>query len=134
MFKLSKCAVTAVFPVLLAGCSGGTLDCSDVITKETVVDIVVSNIQTAVWGREAFDREILSNFDVTNIKTLGYDDATDRYHCAASLDFELKGNPKSFDIEYVNSYLEEAGDTEVAVYDINDIKGKLLFMVAATGG
>lgn len=134
MFKLSKCAVAAVFPVLLAGCSGGTLDCSDSVTKETVVDIVVSNIQTAVWGREAFDREILGNFDVSSVKTLEYDDSTDRYYCAASLDFELKGNPSSLDIEYVNSYLEDEGDTEVAVYDIKKIKTDLMFKVASSGG
>src|SRR5690606_32582889 len=101
---------------ILTGCGGGTSDCTDSDVKDTVVSIIANEVQKARWGQELFSKGLVDDLEVIRIKTTDYDEKLDRYTCAATFSFTFKGKEQSTDIQYVNSYLEEEGETEVAVY------------------
>ncbi|CAC9611728.1 hypothetical protein [uncultured Gammaproteobacteria bacterium] len=112
---------------VLSGCGGNTLECNDSTAKEAVLNIILSHVAKARWGREMMPN--VSDTVIYNIKTLSYDEELDTYMCASKYSFNYKGNEYSKDIQYKLSYLEDIKDTEVAVFDIKAIKSKM--MVAA---
>lgn len=117
---------------ILTGC-GGTSDCTDSDVKDTVVSIILNEVHKAQWGKEIFSKGLVDDFEVTRIKTTDYDEKLDRYTCAATFTFTFNGKEQSKDIQYVNSYLEEEGDTEVAVYGADDVKTRMMALTMTMG-
>lgn len=118
---------------ILTGCGGGTSDCTDSDVKDTVVSIISNEVQKARWGKELFSKGLVDDLEVTRIKTTDYNEKLDRYTCAAKFSFTFKGKEQSKDIEYVNSYLEEEGETEVAVYGADDVKTRMMALGMTMG-
>jgi hypothetical protein len=131
--SLKTTSISMLATAILSGCGGGTSDCTDGGVKDTVVSIISNEVQKAQWGKEMFAKGLVEDLKVTRIKTTDYNEKLDRYICEASFSFTFKGNEQSKDIQYVNSYLEEEGETEVAVYGADDVKG-LMLGLAMMGG
>lgn len=123
---MNKIFLAAPILLSLAGCSGGTAKCNDGTVKQTVMSIIESNVQKAVWGKELYDKSFVSNTSVSNIKTTSHNDELDSYTCAAQFDFEFKGKSQSVPVTYELSYLEDQDDTEVSVYGVDDVKSKMM--------
>ena len=131
MLKILSIAFIAALLVSLGGCSTGTSSCTDSDVKDTVINLVTGELKKAVWGREAFDKGTLDNLRLSRIKTAKYDEDLDQYTCNASFLFDVKAKTREQDIRYVNSYLEDEGDTEVIVYGANDVKNRIMATVIA---
>lgn len=132
-FSIKKVGLITGLVLVLGGCSGGTSDCADGTVKDTVLSIIESNIKSAKWARQAFDKGLVDDIELTNIKTVNYQENIDRYSCEATYRFTYKGHEASRDIEYVNSFLEEEGETEVAVYGVDDVKALLMGAIMTKG-
>ncbi|MNJ21235.1 hypothetical protein D3C77_155820 [compost metagenome] len=111
---------------LLAGCSGGTANCNDSNVKQTVLSTIESNIQNALWGKDLYDKGLVSNSEVSSIKETSRDKEVDSYTCAASFAFDFNGKSQSIPVTYKLSYLEDQNDTEVGVYGVDVVKAKMM--------
>lgn len=111
---------------VLNGCVGGTSNCTDDDVKDTIVNIVISNVKKAQWGKELFSKGLISDVKVTRIKTIDYNKDLDQYTCSAKLSFKFQGEENSKDIKYINSYLEDEGETDIVVYGVDDVKTRML--------
>lgn len=117
----------------LAGCSSSTLPCNDGNVKDTVFEIITSSIHKAQWAKEGEEQGLIGDYSVTGIKTLSYDEKIDYYTCAASFNFEHSGKPYNKDFTYELSYLEDSGETDIAVYGVNEIKSRILATIMTRG-
>ena len=126
-------SISVLAAAILTGCGGGTSDCTDSDVKDTVVSIIANEVQKARWGQELFSKGLVDDLEVIRIKTTDYDEKLDRYTCAATFSFTFKGKEQSTDIQYVNSYLEEEGETEVAVYGADDVKTRMMALGMTLG-
>lgn len=131
--QVKTVSISILTAVILTGCGGGTSDCTDSDVKDTVVSIISNEVQKAQWGKELFSKGLVDDLEVTRIKTTDYDEKLDRYTCAASFSFTFKGKEQSKDIQYINSYLEEEGETEVAVYGTDDVKTRMMALGMTMG-
>lgn len=111
---------------LLAGCSGGTANCNDGGVKQAVMSTIESNIQKALWGKDLYDKGLVSNSEVSGIKETSHNKEIDSYTCAASFSFDFNGKPQNIPVTYRLSYLEDKDDTEVEVYGVEVVKAKMM--------
>lgn len=110
----------------LASCSDGVDTCTSSNVKDTVIEIIESNIKKAVWGKELFDQQKVKKLSLSKIKATDFDEQLQRYECEASFNFDFGGNEKTVDVKYVLSYLTEEKETEVAVYGVDEIKSLMM--------
>lgn len=129
--KLALLGVIGAF--VLTGCSSGTLPCNDGDIKDTVLDIIASNINNAKWAIESQDAERLGNFSIDSIKTISYDENIDFYSCAGTFHYEFDDKPVSNEFTYELSYLEDSGETDIGVYNIDRIKVEMMVRVGRGG-
>lgn len=123
---MEKVMLAGSIALLLVGCSGGTANCNDSTVKQTAISIIESNIQKALWGKDLYDKGLVSNSEISSVKTTSNDKDLDTYTCAANFGFDFKGNPQSIAVTYELSYLEDQGDTEVSVNGVDAVKTKMM--------
>lgn len=123
---MKKHLLISILPLALSACSGGTAECNDGDIKDTVKNIIESNILKAVWAQDIYKQGLVTDVEVSAIKTTSYDEKLDFYTCAATFSFNYKDEPQAQAITYELSFLEDKGETEVGVYGVQDIKGKMM--------
>lgn len=116
-----------VFSVFLSGC-GGTVECNSSTAKETILEIVSSNIETEAWGKSFLSN--ISDVEVSNIKTLEHDEKLDTYSCSAVYSLNYKGKKVQKNIMYDLSYVEDKDATEVVIQNFSELRNTLLLSMA----
>ena len=124
--------VFGVFSVFLSGC-GGTLECNSSAAKETIVNMVSSNMLSSkvvaeTWGKEFFSH--ISDVMVSNVKTLDHNENADSYACSATYSLIYNGRKFEHNINYDLSYIEDKKETEVSIQNFVNLSNKLWFFKA----
>ena len=89
---------------LLAGCAGGTPDCGDTDTLSVLDEAIEAEVekyapQTQRGTAEEF-MGILDTYEISNIRTLGYDEGIDSYQCDARVTYVYHDRERSVDFTY----------------------------------
>ena len=90
--------------VLVSGCAGGTPDCGDTDTLSILDQAIEAEVekyasQTQRGTPEEF-RGILDTYEISNIRTLGYDEGIDSYQCDARVTYVYHDRERSVDFTY----------------------------------
>ena len=90
--------------VLVSGCAGGTPDCGDTDTLSILDQAIEAEVekyapQTQRGTTEEF-MEILDTYEISNIRTLGYDEGIDSYQCDARVTYVYHDRERSVDFTY----------------------------------
>ncbi|MDN7144272.1 hypothetical protein KC131_26875 [Pseudomonas sp. JQ170] len=123
---MKKVILAGSIGFFLAGCSGGAANCNDSGVKQSVMSTIESNIQKALWGKDLYDKGLVSNSEISSVKEISNNKEVDSYTCAANFAFDLNGNPQSIPVTYRLSYLEDQNDTEVSVYGVDLVKARMM--------
>lgn len=97
-------ASALLISVLLAGCAGGTPDCGDADTLSILDQAIEAEVekyasQTQRGTPEEF-MGILDTYEISNIRTLNYDEAIDSYQCDARVTYTYHDRERSVDFTY----------------------------------
>lgn len=97
-------ASTLLASVLLAGCAGGTPDCGDADTLDVLDRAIGMEVEKYASRTQRGTAEefmgILDTYEITNIRTLGYDEAVDSYQCDARITYVHQDRKRSVDFSY----------------------------------
>ena len=102
--KKAMLAGLSLASVLLAGCAGDTPDCGDTDTLSILDQAIEAEVekyasQTQRGTPEEF-RGILDTYEISNIRTLGYDEGIDSYQCDARVTYVYHDRERSVDFTY----------------------------------
>ena len=100
---------------LLAGCAGGTPDCGDTDTLSVLDEAIEAEVekyapQTQRGTAEEF-MGILDTYEISNIRTLDYDEAIDSYQCDARITYVYHDRERSVDFTYRIDTDQASGQT-----------------------
>ena len=102
--KREHLASMLLAPLFLAGCAGGTPDCGSDEVLELLDQAVEREVEKyAPHTQRGSAQEfmgILDNYQLTNIRTLGYDDAIDSHQCDARVTYVYQDRERSMDFTY----------------------------------
>ena len=90
--------------VLVSGCAGGTPDCGDtdtlsILDQASEAEVEKYASQTQRGTPEEF-RGILDTYEISNIRTLDYDEDIDSYRCDARITYVYHERERSVDFTY----------------------------------
>lgn len=90
--------------IFLSGCSGGTPDCGDTVTLSVLDEAIEAEVekyasQTRRGTAEEF-MGILDTYEISNIRTLDYDEDIDSYRCDARITYVYHDRSRSVDFTY----------------------------------
>lgn len=122
---------STITAITLTGCSSGTLPCNNGDIKNTVLDIITTEVRKARYAIESEESNRLNNYSIEGIKTLSHNEKTDFYSCSGKFSFEFDEKSTNKEFTYELSYLEDIDDTEVVVYGISGVKARVLAKVMA---
>lgn len=90
--------------LLLTGCAGGTPDCGDTETLEILDRAIEMEVQKYAPQTQRGTPEefvgILDTYEISNIRTLGYDEGIDSYQCDARVTYVYHDRERSVDFTY----------------------------------
>ena len=100
---------------LLAGCAGGTPDCGDTDTLSILDQAIEAEVekyapQTQRGTAEEF-MGILDTYEISNIRTLDYDEHIDSYQCDARITYVYHDRERSVDFTYRVDTDQASGQT-----------------------
>lgn len=121
---LSIGSVTAI-ALLVSGC-GSSVDCNDSKSKATAVEIIQSRLNQATWYKQL--GSALTTPELVNIKTVTSNDELKSRSCSGQYSFSYNKTPRTIDVTYLLSYLQDKKETEVKVYT-DDVAAGLMAMV-----
>lgn len=97
-------ASVALASVLLAGCVGGTPDCGDTDTLSVIDQAIEMEVEkyASQFGQGAAEEfmGILDTYEISNIRTLDYDEGVDSYQCDARITYVHNDRERSVDFTY----------------------------------
>ncbi|WP_379606270.1 hypothetical protein [Pseudoxanthomonas mexicana] len=99
----------------MAGCAGGTPDCGDTDTLSVLDEAIEAEVekyapQTQRGTAEEF-MGILDTYEISNIRTLDYDEAIDSYQCDARITYVYHDRERSVDFTYRIDTDQASGQT-----------------------
>ncbi|MNM84988.1 hypothetical protein D3C81_970930 [compost metagenome] len=102
--KKTVFASTLLASVLQAGCATGTPGCGDadtlgVLDRAIEMEVEKYASQTRQGTAEEF-MGILDTYEISNIRTLGYDEAIDSYQCDARITYVHQDRERSVHFTY----------------------------------
>ena len=108
-------AATLLVAILLSGCAGGTPDCGDTDTLSLLDEAIEAEVekyapQTQRGTAEEF-MGILDTYEISNIRTLDYDEAIDSYQCDARITYVYHDRERSVDFTYRVDIDQASGQT-----------------------
>ncbi|WP_313207299.1 hypothetical protein [Stenotrophomonas sp.] len=100
----TKLSCILAISTLLAGCGGGTPTCAD-SDALAVLDEAIKNEVEKFVARNRFStpeqfREIGESYEISNIRTLEYNESVDSYQCDATITYYYKERQQSVDFSY----------------------------------
>lgn len=104
MRKTATAGAFVASAALLAGCAGGTPNCGDNEVLELFDQAIEMEAekyapQTQRGTAEEF-MGILDTYEISNIRTLGYDEGIDSYQCDARVTYVYHDRERSVDFTY----------------------------------
>lgn len=113
--KQAATATTWLAAALLAGCAGGTPACGDDGALELLNQAIEGEVekyapQTQRGTPEEF-MAILDTYEITNIRTLAYDEDIDSYRCDARVTYRYYERERSVDFSYRVDTDQASGET-----------------------
>ena len=93
-----------VASTFLTGCAGGTPDCGASDTLDVLHEAIVAEVekyasQTTRGTAEEF-QDIAETYEISNIRTLGYDEDIDSYQCDARITYAYLDRERHMDFKY----------------------------------
>lgn len=125
-------ASVALGSVLLAGCAGGTPDCGDTDTLSVLDQAIEMEVEkyASQFGQGVAEEfmEILDTYEISNIRTLDYDEGVDSYQCDARITYVHNDRERSVDFTYRVDTDQTNGDVLVEYQNkmLNPILGYAL--------
>lgn len=90
--------------ILISGCAGGTPDCGDTDTLSVLDEAIEVEVEKyasqASRGTAEEFMGILDTYEISNIRTLGYDEDIDSYRCDARITYVYHDRERSVDFVY----------------------------------
>ena len=97
-------ASTVLAAALLTGCAGGTPDCGNGDTLDVLDQAIGLEVEkyapVARQGTAEEFMEILDAYEISNIRTLGYDENVDSYQCDARITYVYRDHEIAVDFTY----------------------------------
>lgn len=115
----------AILVVSLGACSNSPPSCGDSDVTELVKEIVTDEfdkLRKVLMARGGDRENLVIEVEVKNIRTIGKDQVTGSYECAAKVD--VASNTmllrRSQEITYTTEITEDSGELYVTVYGLNE--------------
>jgi len=107
-----KKIIATLTTIALAGC-GSKIDCNDSNLKQIAIQLIQDRMEQAVWYREI--KAALTLPSLVDIQTIRKNEETKQSTCRANYSFQYNGKQRNVPVEYSLSYLEDSGNTQVAL-------------------
>lgn len=130
--KGTRLSCILAISALAAGCAGGTPDCADSDTLAVLDEAIKNEVEKyAAHNRlstpEQFS-DIGDSYEISNIRTLEYNESVDSYQCDASVTYYFKDREQSVDFSYRVDTDQSDGNVLVE-YELKMLKPILSFFM-----